>query len=454
MADQLLVRMFNVGLGDCIYIRVPDKDTQRHILIDCGNKFNAITALQNAIGSLVAAELPPHPKDPSKKLLDLLVVTHPHEDHHKGFEAEFFEGIKIDNLWLSPAFARLKPDAEKNNLKDLQQSVGRAAEIVNRLRLNEAYRAYPEMYDRYAEMVKDVFDLTKSEAIKMLTTTLPQQNGIEPLYVHQGTAPAKLELFTDRENIKVKVLAPMEDMDKYYLGGVAQALHLSFGDGDTAAMSPGVAEDSVQASQPKNISREDFERLRRGAPSNVLAAAETLGGAVNNLSVVLLLEWHGNRLLFPGDAEWSGQKIEVKPGGNNGSWNVMWDVHKEELSKPLDFLKVGHHGSVNATPWSPPISHGAESTPHPISNVLDQLLPLPEAGQAATARTVVSTNRTKKWPTIPDPDIMAELGRRVANATTYTGDSKIKAGTRQPQRTDQETFQPEHEWIDITFDPK
>jgi hypothetical protein len=35
----------------------------------------------------------------------------------------------------------------------------------------------------------------------------------------------------------------------------------------------------------------------------------------NNLSVVLLLEWRGRRLLFPGDAEWNvAFDGEVKKG--------------------------------------------------------------------------------------------------------------------------------------------
>ena len=37
MADKLLVRIYNVGLGDCIYLRVPDENDDVHILIDCGN---------------------------------------------------------------------------------------------------------------------------------------------------------------------------------------------------------------------------------------------------------------------------------------------------------------------------------------------------------------------------------------------------------------------------------
>ncbi len=31
----------------------------------------------------------------------------------------------------------------------------------------------------------------------------------------------------------------------------------------------------------------------------------------------------------------------------------MWKQRKANLSTtPIDFLKIGHHGSVNATPWN------------------------------------------------------------------------------------------------------
>lgn len=47
-----------------------------------------------------------------KKRLDLLVVTHPHEDHFQGFEEQFFNDLKIERIWLSPAYDRLNPNAQ------------------------------------------------------------------------------------------------------------------------------------------------------------------------------------------------------------------------------------------------------------------------------------------------------------------------------------------------------
>jgi hypothetical protein len=57
MADKLLVRIYNVGLGDCIYLRVPDENDHLHILIDCGNKFSELELLGQRIEEL-KTELP------------------------------------------------------------------------------------------------------------------------------------------------------------------------------------------------------------------------------------------------------------------------------------------------------------------------------------------------------------------------------------------------------------
>jgi beta-lactamase superfamily II metal-dependent hydrolase len=433
MDGQLLVRLYNVGLGDCIYLRVPDQRKEAHILIDCGNKFAELKLLGERIADL-KKELPE--AGGGKKRLDLLVVTHPHEDHHKGFEAEFFKDLKIERIWLSPAFNRLDPKAQ--GFHALQAAARRAL-----TGLSQALSSHPEtaLNDMKAE-VDDLLSLTKEEAIEMLCRGLPQANGIQPLYVTADTPKEDLKIFEDPA-IQLKVLGPMSDIDNYYLGGDGLANTPSnlapqgMADGYRALF---IHPNSAEVKPPGNISAQDFKQLRERMQVNALAAAEVAGHAVNNLSVVLLLEWHGRRLLFPGDAEWNGADGgEVKAGRSNGSCNVMWMERKAELSKPLDFLKIGHHGSENATPWTGKNVKGME---HPINQILDALLPVPKGRKAPKARAVASTLRTKKWPSIPDGELLAEIGKRVANARTAyhepKSDKSVPDNTAQPQRTDLE----------------
>ena len=75
----------------------------------------------------------------------------------------------------------------------------------------------------------------------------------------------------------------------------------------------------------------------------MLRIVRALDTALNNTSVILLFRAGGKSLLFPGDAQ-----IE--------NWEYALDQPEVvEKLKAVDLYKVGHHGSLNATPrtlWS------------------------------------------------------------------------------------------------------
>jgi hypothetical protein len=125
----------------------------------------------------------------------------------------------------------------------------------------------------------------------------------------------------------------------------------------------------------------------------------------------MLIEWKGKRLLFVGDAEWNSQ---YKEGKANGAWNVIWKRRKARLNKPIDFLKIGHHGSENATPWNED-NDGSITEP---GTILDAILPLPAGGATPKAAAVASTKR-KNYETIPRAALLAEIGRRVGTVRNY-----------------------------------
>jgi hypothetical protein len=91
----------------------------------------------------------------------------------------------------------------------------------------------------------------------------------------------------------------------------------------------------------------------------------------------------------------------------------MWNTRKQQLQKPLDFLKVGHHGSINATPWN----RDADDH-HEVNQLFNAILPLPKAGKKPTAKCVVSTKR-KQYETIPDAQLLTEIAKRVSNTKNY-----------------------------------
>src|SRR5687767_7000706 len=113
MADKLLIRAYNVEVGDCIYCRIPKgrkvggQVSDFHMLIDCGsvgpssNLDAAVTNLKTMLPDAGAG----------KRRLDLLVVTHEHKDHIAGFDPELFDDIRIESIWMNSAMDPVHPQA-------------------------------------------------------------------------------------------------------------------------------------------------------------------------------------------------------------------------------------------------------------------------------------------------------------------------------------------------------
>jgi phosphoribosyl 1,2-cyclic phosphodiesterase len=445
MADKFLIRAFNVAVGDCIYCRIPKARKKGatiddfHILIDCGSRGGA-AQLKSAITSLKGM-LPD--AGGGKVRLDLLVATHEHADHIKGFDPDDFDGIKIENIWLSVAMDPAHPQAA--NAMRLQGLAARAMRNIAARNLSLS----PEL-----QGIFDLYGVGNDDAVQALGTTLPNRNGITPVYVHADRTPAELRIDT-LVGATIKVLGPEENIDRYYLGVEGAEIVHGFTQTTGVFRSPADAVEIV----PSNISQSDFRRLRSRMMSAALAFAQDNDKVINNTSAVLLIEWKQKRLLFVGDAEWTNKFVD---GNQNGSWNVMWNLRKADLAKPLDFLKIGHHGSENATPWSEDGVAGSEP-----ARILDAILPLPQGNVQATAKALVSTARTNTYAPIPRALLLEQLGKRVSNGRNYQaelGDSRASALLRyddlekpwldklQPMRTDLEKILTDKDFVDVEIE--
>ena len=444
MADKLLIRAYNVELGDCIYCRIPNAradhggDRDFHMLVDCGS-WGSFSGLKAAIDHLKEG-LPD--AGHGKKRLDLLVVTHEHKDHIAGFDADLFSDLSIGNIWMSAAMDRDHPQSQKTFA--LQDYAKRAMRGLAELNLDQS----PEI-----RHLIDVYAVSNDDALETLQKTLPEANGIVPRYVHAGDTAEDLGIRLRETTIEV--LGPENDIDGYYLGEDPDSSLRGFEETAIPFRSHAAAGD---APIPKNIGIADFRRLQSRMMSNALAFADEAGSVVNNTSVVLLVTWRDKRLLFVGDAEWD---TRFKEGKKNASWNVMWHRRNEQLRQPLDFLKIGHHGSINATPWND-AEDGKTTEP---STILDAILPVE---RAHSAKAVASTLR-KNYQSIPSAALLVEIGKRVQNSRSYedmltaggvkpkdlpffAAREKIWLGERQPIRTDFESLLSENNFVDVTID--
>jgi hypothetical protein len=94
----------------------------------------------------------------------------------------------------------------------------------------------------------------------------------------------------------------------------------------------------------------------------------------------------------------------------------MWREHRAELSQPLDFIRSATTAARTPHPGRRPIETGIE---HPISRILEALLPPPqETAAQGQGGGLHAAHRTLGFH--PRPALMAEIGKRVANATTKT----------------------------------
>jgi hypothetical protein len=444
MADKLLIRLFDVGLGDCIYCRVPKAHAEGrdfHVLIDCGT-LSSSDYLLAAIDNLK----PFLPLIKGKHHVDLLIVAHEHKDHMTGFGMDLWDDLSFGAIWMNAAMDPKHPEAEK--AKKLHSFA--AGAMAQALRLNLALG--PDLME-----LANVMALN-ADAMRTLRETLPKASGIKPTYVHADSSKADLAL--PLNGASISVLGPERDIDFFYLGdpGDPSLRHaLGFIDAGLPPVASAVSEAPVET--PNNLDPPDFRQLRARMLSTALAFADLDGKVCNNTSVVLLLEWKGKRLLFVGDAEWDGGFKKGTKG--NCSWNVMWNLRKDKVNSALSFYKIGHHGSVNATPWG---QTAAASKGEPLA-ILDAILPV---ASKANAKAVVSTHRGN-YPTIPRTDLLAEIGKRVSNTRNYDAafrQAKVKTSEvpkfaeyekesftePQPLRTDLERMLGAQGFIDVEIE--
>jgi hypothetical protein len=149
--------------------------------------------------------------------------------------------------------------------------------------------------------------------------------------------PGDLSLITQMTNVNDQYLTDSADVDE----GTAPTFSAAF-KADASA---------YPASAFRLLGSDKLKGLIDGIQPNVLAAqARAADKTLNNQSLVILFSFKGKNLLFVGDAQWGNWENFLYGGAFGTAGHTKMTDNATKILNSIDFYKVGHHGSRNATP--------------------------------------------------------------------------------------------------------
>lgn len=379
------LRAYDVGFGDCFLLSFNYAQAQKHILIDFGS--TRLPAGKTGTGSYLERIARQVEADCGGKLT-AVVATHRHKDHISGFatsgkEADkgpgaIIRGLKPD-LVLQPWTEH--PDAEREAIKPPKRLTG------VRLQRNLYLRSLRDM-NRYAGHVRTLAKTLRGSSLKPMreqldflgddnelanrpaVVNLMTMGRLKARYLHCG-APSGLEPLLP--GVKVHVLGPptleqdarissqtATQQDEFWHLRASFWARRSALDTGPARRAPPLFPRHLRKKAPWDARWYKYQSQRELAES-MLSIVRRLDDAMNNTSLILLFEIGDTCLLFPGDAQWE-------------NWRYALDQPKyRKLLSRVTVYKVGHHGSLNATPksmWKELAHRGGKSKPNRLLSLL------------------------------------------------------------------------------------
>jgi len=399
MADKkrtIRVRMYRVGFGDCFLVSLPKGDGRAHILVDCGvHSQGNLKTIGRAVDD-VAKETGGH--------LDIVVATHPHQDHVSGFasSADVFSKMSVGEVWLP--WTENAADDQAKRLREKQLAV-----IAS---LTQHFAAMPPPPD-VQHMMENL--AANDAAMGLLKAGI---SGGRVRYLEAGNERHKAGGIP---GLTAKILGPPRDEkflarmeppkgDRYFQMDADGEVN------PVNAITPFDGWTIDREKMPKALRLDpNDENTFRSLAARLDGLAFSLDQAVNNSSVVVLFSIGGQHLLFPGDAQY----------GNWAAWLDKPD--SEEILARLTFLKLAHHGSHNATP----------------RRVIKGLTENQMSGMVST--------QSKPWPSIPREKILTALSEKT-DRWVRSDSIPLPDAPEGPHATLQEGFTQGAFWFDYSVE--
>lgn len=347
------VRAYQVGFGDCLLVSVSyptpllDGRTEGHVLVDFGAKVLARGGPRLVdLAAVIAEHCGGH--------LDVVVVSHRHQDHVRGF-GDTKARVHLDPLqpsvivrpWTDRPVAEDVSEPASPGFLELLDTVADYSDVVSRdLALDG--RALAERARGLAQL-----GVKNQQALAMLDVW------VAPERTRWVCAGDVVDLDDLLPGVRLEVLGPptLEQVPglRGYASGTTEYWLGMTQDGSIAPELRPVAETEIaQAKElvaaPDGLGRAAWllDQLQGTGHRQVLDIVEGFDEVLNNTSVVVLLTVGRRRMLLAGDAQvenWS-YSLDLALGGNGRTRDRSL---RERLAR-VDLYKVGHHGSRNATP--------------------------------------------------------------------------------------------------------
>lgn len=393
-ARGLKIRMYRVGFGDFFLVTIPTRSGDRYILIDCG-VFKGRSGTGD-IGSIVEAVEDMYKTTKGK--LALVIMTHRHADHIAGFsKAERFKDFTAGMVWM-PYWEQFNDPQDSAKAFALDSAKAFGLDSAKESAKDSAYNLQldiQQLAENLAIQFRGRDDDTAKEALAQLgnatgiedfnaVATIKRRGGsnakaLDLLKNHLGDNGKKVryyaandiaELPPELEGLTATILGPPPQKAKPFMAltdlkkGIGQYLDsVTDSENGPKAIQPFPSEWFAEVKkeyEPQNEKLEypiDYEQVKTfvesAQPDMLAAAAGKIETFLNNQSLVVLFEFGGKKLLFAGDAQAGNWEYWLyKMDGPIKDPTKAGDLVEasKELLQTIDFYKVGHHGSTNATP--------------------------------------------------------------------------------------------------------
>ncbi len=420
---KITLRSYQVGFGDCFLLIFGYADgTEKFMLIDFGS-----TGLPDKFPTDQMLRVAKNIYQRCNKKLDAIVATHRHKDHISGFSTTGAKDSEL-NMSTGEIIAACKPDfviqpwTEDPKLDDEKVKSDINLTDVKLMEDNKDNNVFHNK--KFGFMLENMHTVAQSILHEGARLGRGNENGLGFVHPIEGNKRDLLKGMGDNNVKNISAVLNLREMGKkgkakfVNYGNNLSDIEKIFGinvhvlgpptlqqtnkilkqrsrdDNEfwmiTAALqnywklqsfSANLYEDQVNKNNDKpnnpfpnaNV-YEDYtpsqtrwfiRRMRNLRAEQLFSIVTILDKAMNNTSVILLMEAGGKKLLFPGDAQIENWEFVLKHEQTVAKDEAIRQNFLKLLSQ-TDLYKVGHHGSRNATPktlWEKIFNKKTEKNP-------------------------------------------------------------------------------------------